>query len=106
MANPGPLAAALPPSSSTSVFHSGTTDAPQVVVAFSRPVVDFAASTPSLSVTGATGTSVGPHLVAGEPANAYLFTLTPDGAGAISFSLVANESCASGGICAADGTMS
>ena len=103
--DPGPLAAALPPSSATSVFHSGSTDTPQVVVAFSRPVVDFAADTPSLSVTGATVASVSVHVVAGEPANTYLLTLTPDGDGAITFSLVANEACADGGICAADGTL-
>ena len=103
--DPGPLAAALPPSSATSVFNLGTSDAPQVVVAFSRPVVDFDADTPSVSVSGATVASVSPHLTTGEPANAYLFTLTPDGEGAISFSLVANQSCSAGGICAADGTM-
>ena len=101
----GPLAAALPPSSTTSVFHTGTTDAPKVVVAFSRPVVDFDADTASVSVQGATVASVSPHLTAGEPANAYLFTLTPDGEGAITFSLVANQSCSAGGICAADGTV-
>ena len=102
--NPGPLAAALPPSSATSVFTLGSTDAPQVVVAFSRPVVNFGADTPSVSVPGATVASVSPHLGAGEAANAYVFTLTPDGDGAITFSLVANEACADGGICTADGT--
>ncbi len=103
--DPGTLAAALPPSSATSVFNLGTSDAPQVVVAFSRPVVDFDADTPSVSVSGATVASVSAHLTAGEPANAYLFTLTPDGEGAIRFSLVANQSCASGGVCTADATM-
>ena len=103
--DPGQLAAELPPSSATSVFHTGATDAPQVVVAFSRPVVDFAADTPSVSVQGATVASVSAHLIAGEPANAYLFTLTPDGDGAITFSLVANQSCDAKGVCAADGTM-
>ena len=103
--DPGPLAAALPPSSATSVFHTGTTDAPKVVVAFSRPVVDFDADTASVSVQGATVASVSPHLTAGEPANAYLFTLTPDGEGAITFSLVANQACDSDGVCTADGTM-
>ena len=103
--DPGPLAAELPPSSATSVFTLGTTDAPQVVVAFSRPVVDFDADTPSVSVSGATVASVSPHLVAGEPGNAYVLTLTPDGDGAITFTLVANQTCAAGGVCAADGTM-
>ena len=103
--DPGPLSAGLPPSSATSVFNRGSTDAPQVVVAFSRPVVDFSADTPSVSVEGATVASVSTHLIAGEPANAYLFTLTPDGDGAITFGLVANQACSEGGICTAGGAM-
>ena len=103
-AEPGPLAAEFPASVTTSPFSFGTTDAPRVVVAFSRPVVDFAAATPSVSVEGATVTSVSAHVVAGEPANAYVFTLAPSDSGAISFSLVADQDCASGGICTADGT--
>ena len=102
---PTPLQATLPPSGRTSVFHSGTADSPQVVVAFSRPVADFDNTSPSLSVTGATVASVSAHVVAGSPANAYLVTLTPDGAGAITFRLVTAQTCASGGICTADGTM-
>ena len=74
---PVPLTAEFPASDHTSLFHTGAADSPQVVVAFSRPVVDFDATTPSLSVTGATVASVSPHLVAGEAANAYLVTLTP-----------------------------
>ena len=104
-AEPGPLTAELPASATTSLFNLGTADAPRVVVAFSRPAVDFAASTPSVSVRGATVASVSAHVVAGEPANAYVFTLAPEGPGAITFSLVAEQACASGGICAADGTM-
>ena len=98
-----PLAAALPESAHTSVFHTGATDSPQVVVSFSRPVADFDETSPSLSVTGATVTDVEPHVVAGEPAYAYLVTLTPDGDGPITLRLVANRSCSSGGICTADG---
>ena len=102
---PTPLQSTLPPGGRTSVFHSGTADSPQVVVAFSRPVVDFDNTSPSLSVTGATVASVSAHVVAGSPANAYLVTLTPDGAGAITFRLVTGQTCANGGICTADGTM-
>ena len=102
---PTPLQAMLPPGGRTSVFHSGTADSPQVVVAFSRPVADFDNTSPSLSVTGATVASVSAHVVAGSPANAYLVTLTPDGAGAITFRLVTGQTCANGGICTADGTM-
>ena len=104
-AEPGPLTAELPASVTTSLFNLGAADEPRVVVAFSRPVVDFAASTPSVSVRGATVASVSAHVVAGEPANAYVFTLAPEGPSAITFSLVAEQACASGGICAADGTM-
>ena len=103
-ADPGPLTAEIPASVTTSLFNLGTADASRVVVAFSRPVVDFAASTPSVSVQGATVASVSAHVVAGEPANAYVFTLAPEGPGAITFGLVEDQPCASGGICAADGT--
>ena len=98
------LTATLPASDATSVFHTGATGAPQVVVAFNRPVVAFDETSPSLSVSGATVASVSAHLGAGEPAHAYLVTLTPAGDGAITFSLVTGEACADGGICTADGT--
>ena len=42
--------------------------------------------------------------MAGEPANAYLFTLEPADGGAVTFALVADQACADGGICTADGT--
>ena len=98
-----PLTAALPESAHTSVFTFGQSDTPTVVVAFSEPVKDFAADTPSVSVGGATIASVAAHVMPGEPANAYLFTLTPDGDGPITLGLVANQSCSSGGICTEDG---
>ena len=104
LSEPGPLAAQLPASATTSLFHFGAADAPQVVAAFSRPVVDFAASTPSVSVEGATVTSVEAHVAAGEAANAYVFTLAPSDSGAVTFSLVADQDCAAGGICTADAT--
>ena len=102
-AEPAALAAELPASSHTSVFHTGATDSPQVVVSFSRPIVDFDETSPSLSVSGATVADVEPHVVAGEPAHAYLVTLTPDGDGVITFSLIADLPCAAGGVCTADG---
>ena len=95
------LTADFAASSHSSVFNLG---GPQVVVAFSRPVLDFAADTPSVSVEGATVAGVSPHVAAGEPANAYLVTLTPEGDGAITFRLVADQACADSGICTADGT--
>ncbi|WP_420623686.1 cadherin domain-containing protein [Candidatus Poriferisodalis sp.] len=102
---PAPPEARVLAGSYTSVAHSGVGDAPQVAVAFNRPVADFGASSPSLGVQGATVTAVVPHLVAGEPANAYLVTLAPEGAGAISVAFVAGEACDDGGVCAADGMM-
>ena len=86
-----------------SSFDPGAAEGAKVVVAFNRPVVDFPANTPSVSVTGATAT-VAPLVEAGKPANAYVFTLTGEG-GAIEFSLLADQTCASGGICAEDGTL-
>ena len=103
-AEPAALAAEIPASSHTSVFHLGATDSPQVVVSFSRPVVDFDETSPSLSVSGATVADVEPHVVAGEPAHAYLVTLTPDDYGPITFRLLSHQACADGGICAAEGT--
>ncbi len=100
---PVPLTAEFPDSTYTSIFHTGAADAPRVVVAFSRPVVDFDETSLSLSVTGATIASVSPHRVAGEAANAYVVTLTPAGAGDITFGLVADQTCAGDGICTADG---
>ncbi len=105
---PGPLTAEIVESPASSLFHLGPTDAPKVVVAFNRPVVDpdpAATTWPWVSVQGATVTSVSAHTVPGDPANAYLFTLTPAGVGPITFALVAGQSCASGGICTAAGTV-
>ena len=102
---PGPLTAEIVESPASSLFHLGPADAPKVAVAFSRPVVDFATDTTSVSVTGATIAGISPHVVPGEPANAYLFTLTPTGVGPITFALVAGQPCASDGICTADETV-
>ena len=105
---PGPLRAEIAESSATSVFHLGPTDAPKVVVAFNQPVVDpdpAATTWPWVNVQGATVESVNPHIVPGDPANTYLLTMTPTGVGPITFALVAGQSCASGGVCTADGTV-
>ena len=104
-AEPVPLTAEIVAGSA--VYHSGINDAPGVVVAFSRPVDadGFAPTSPSLSVTGAMVASVSAHVVAGAPAHAYLVTLTPTDDGPITFGLVADEPCADGGVCTADGTL-
>ena len=102
---PVPLEAELSLGAHTSLAHSGPADTPQVVVAFNQPVADLSASSPSISVQGGAVRSVGPHLAAGEPANAYKVVLTPDGDAPVTFRLVADQSCASSGACTASGTV-
>ena len=101
---PGALTETTADSASNSTVHLGASDTVNVVVAFSRPVVDFAANSPSISVTGATGKSVAPHIVPDEAAHAYLVELTPAGDAAVEFELIAGQACADGGICAKDGS--
>ena len=98
------LSADFPESAFTSKRHTGSDDRPQVVVAFSEAVAEFAVNTPSASVTGASGLSVQPHTEDGLE-NAYIFFMTPDGDGDVTFALTTNAACAAGGICTAGGTM-
>ena len=98
------LSADFPESAFASKRHAGSDDRPQVVVAFSEAVAEFAADTPSASVTGASGLSVQPHAEDGLE-NAYIFFMTPDGDGDVTFALTANAACAAGGICTAGGTV-
>ena len=51
--NTEPLTATFPESVYASAQHTGPSDRPQVVVAFSAPVAAFGADTPSVSATGA-----------------------------------------------------
>ena len=97
------LSASFPESAYTSKRHAGSDDRPQVVVAFSEAVAGFDKNTPSVSVTGASGLSVQAHAEDGLE-NAYVFFMTPDGDGDVTFALVADAACASGGICTAGGT--
>ena len=96
------LSATFPASPFASRSHSGPTDRPQVVVAFSEPVESFAADTGSVSVSGASVHGV-QALAADGLENAVVFFLTPAGNGTIGFRLVADVACAGGGICTADG---
>ena len=98
------LSADFPESAFASKRHTGSDDRPQVVVAFTQAVAEFAANTPSVSVTGASGLSVQPHAEDGIE-NAYIFFMTPDGDGDVTFALTANAACAAGGICTAGGTV-
>ena len=97
------LTATFPVSPYQSARHNGAGDRPQVVVAFSLPVASFERTTSSVSLTGATVSSVRRHEEDGLE-NAWMFFLDPDGADDIVFSLVAGQPCDSGGICTGDGT--
>ncbi len=96
----GPLTARIVSSPSA---HNGPPASLQVVVAFNRPVVDVESATPSVTVHGGTMMTAAAYEVNGAPANAYVFTLTPDGMGDIHFQLNANRPCDTDAICAADG---
>ena len=97
-----PLTASLPNSPFQSPRHQGAGDKPQVVVAFSLPVASFEKTAPSVSLTGATVSSVRRHEEEGLE-NAWIFFLNPNGADDIVFSLVTGQPCDSGGICTEDG---
>ena len=101
-AAPAPLTASLPDSRFQSARHNGADDRPQVIVAFSLPVASFQKTTPSLSLTGATVSSVRRHEENGLE-NAWIFFLDADGDGDILFSLATGQPCDSGGICTEDG---
>ena len=97
------LAATFPASAYASKSHKGPTDRPQVVVAFNSAVASISKTTPSVQVNGASITSVQAHTEDGLQ-NAQIFILEPDGNDDITFTLVANVACASGGICSGTGT--
>ena len=99
--NTEPLTATFPESVYASAQHTGPSDRPQVVVAFSAPVAAFGADTPSVSATGASVDGV-QRLDKEGLENAYVFFLTPEGQQAIVFRVHANRACPDGGICTAD----
>ena len=101
-AAPAPLTASLPDSRFQSARHKGADDRPQVIVAFSMAVASFEKTTPSVSLTGATVSSVRRHQEDGLD-NAWIFFLDPDADGDILFSLVTGRPCDPGGICTDDG---
>ena len=103
-AAPAPLTASVPDSRFQSARHNGADDRPQVIVAFSLPVASFEKTTPSVSLTGATVSSVRLHEEDGLQ-NSWIFFLDPDGDADIVFSLATGQPCDSGGICTEDGGM-
>ena len=99
---PAPLTATFPVSPYQSARHKGGDDRPQVIVAFSLTVASFEKTTPSVSLTGATVSSVRRHQEDGLE-NAWIFFLDPDDNHDIVFNLLTGQSCDSGGICTDDG---
>ena len=97
------VSASFPSSTATSGSHTGTDDRPQIVVAFSEAVANFTKTTPSVSVTNASITSVQAHTEDGLE-HAYIFTFDPAGNDDITFALIADAECDSGGICSPKGT--
>ena len=98
------LTATFPASAYASKSHKGPTDRPQVVVAFNSSVKSISTTTPSAQVNGASITSVQAHTEDGID-NAQIFFLKPENdTGDITFTLVANVACDSGGICSESGT--
>ena len=95
--------ASFPQGPYASTLHTGSSARPQVVVAFSEAVAAFGKYTPSVQVAGGTLDSVDAHAEDGIE-NAWLFVLAPDGDGDVTFELIPNAACASGGICTAGGT--
>ncbi len=103
-ARPAPLTATFPASPFQSSRHKGDDDRPQVIVAFNLPVQSFDKTTPSVSLTGATVSSLVRHEEDGLE-NAWVFFLDPEGNDDVVFTLVAGQSCDGGGICTGEGKM-
>ena len=103
-ARPAQLTATFPASPFQSSRHKGEDDRPQVIVAFNLPVQSFDKTTPSVSLTGATVSSLVRHEEAGLE-NAWVFFLDPQGNDDIMFTLVAGQLCNGGGICTGEGKM-
>ena len=95
------LSATYPPTRFTSTRHTGRSDRPQVVVAFSEAVTDVAAMWSSAAVTGGSLVSIGGHTEPGL-ANAWVFFLKPAGDGDVTFRLRPDRPCGEG-ICTAAG---
>ena len=103
-ARPARLMGTFPASPFQSSRHNGEDDRPQVIVAFNLPVQSFDKTTPSVSLTGATVSSLVRHEEDGLE-NAWVFFLDPEGNDDIVFTLVAGQLCDGGGICTGDGEM-
>ena len=98
------LTATFPSSKFASSSHTGSSDRPQVVVAFSHAVTGVTTTTPSVSVTGGAISSVSQTTQEGI-SNAWVFIIQPTGTDDITFQLVPNQACDSGGICGTDSAL-
>ena len=98
------LTAMFPSSKFASSSHTGASDRPQVVVAFSEAVTGVTATTPSVSVSGGNVSSVSQTTTEGI-SNAWVFIIQPTGTDDITFRLVPNQACDSGGICGPDSVL-
>ena len=103
-ARPAPLTVEFPVSPFQSSRHQGDDDRPQVIVAFNQPVQSFTKDTPSVSLNGATVSSLLRHEEDGLE-NAWVFFLDPEGNDDIMFTLVAGQLCDGDGICTGEGKM-
>ncbi len=97
-----PLRAEFPGNDQNTSFHNGVSSVSRVVVNFSKPVADFSRDTPSVRVEGGVVTSATRYDVSslvGLDDDLHIFVLNATVAGPITFSLVPNQPCESGGIC-------
>ena len=106
-----PLALLRPAAALTAGFpqtpqqsHGGSAYPIETVVAFSRPVAQFGAETPSLAVQGASVASVRPLTAFGKSAYAWILALRPAGYETVTLEVNSRIPCDAGGICTADGT--
>ena len=81
----------------------GTAGTHELAVAFSRPVADFGADTPSIEVAGGKLVSVEHRRGFGRPAYEYVLRVAAKSASGVKVRLVEGVGCANKGICTASG---
>ena len=102
-----PLAAKFHESAGNSAIHTGSRSMSQLAVRFSRRVGDFGTETSSVDLDGAELSNIRRVSIAnleGGLHMLYIFDLLATADGPITFRLVGNKPCDSGGICTPDGT--
>ena len=102
------LAAEFPESHQNSPFHTGPSSVSRLVVTFNRPVADFGQETSSVQVTGGRVSDVLTFSVQSENRGTeklYIFVLNATAEGPMTFRLIPNRTCSSGGICTENGDL-